>query len=196
MLPDCCLIAINVLQARQLVTALQARARHEDGAPVGGHVQPVRLNYYAYRAQDKDVSHSPEHLESVDLGNLAGVLTYLHHEVVQYSRCWPNEGPGIWRKFGIDRVTRYNVTSMCTAAAISVGVSAVRGNGTAVAVAATDDAAGDALEVHAAVPALARHGLCLLTVCGFCLNLMWTHKIVSMAFSEKRRKWLRKDAEQ
>ena len=56
--------------------------------------------------------------------------------------------------------------------------------------------AGDALEVHAAVPALARHGLCFLTVCGFCLNLMWTHKIVSMALSEKRRKWLRKDAEQ
>ena len=50
--------------------------------------------------------------------------------------------------------------------------------------------------LHAAVPALARHGLCFLTVCGFCLNLMWTHKIVSMAFSEKRRKWLRKDAEQ
>jgi hypothetical protein len=25
---------------------------------------------------------------------------------------------------------------------------------------------------------------------------MWVHKIVSMAFSEKRRKWLRKDAEQ
>ena len=46
------------------------------------------------------------------------------------------------------------------------------------------------------MPALARHGLCFLTVCGFCLNLMWTHKIVSMAFSEKRRKWLRKDAEQ
>jgi hypothetical protein len=56
--------------------------------------------------------------------------------------------------------------------------------------------AGDALEVNAAVPAPARHGLCFLTVCGFCLNLMWVHKIVSMAFSEKRRKWLRKDAEQ
>ena len=100
--------------------AKTAHARHDDGAPVGGHAQPTRLNYYAYRAQDKDFSHSPEHLESVDLGNLPGVLTYLHHEVVQYSRCWPNEGPGIWRKFGIDRVTRYNVTSMCTAATISV----------------------------------------------------------------------------
>ena len=35
-----------------------------------------------------------------------------------------------------------------------------------------------------------------LSLAGFCLNLMWVHKIVSMAMSEKKRKWLRKDAEQ
>ena len=56
--------------------------------------------------------------------------------------------------------------------------------------------AGSKLKVNRAIPSLVRHGLCFLTICGFCLNLMWVHKIVSMAFSEKRRKWLRKDAEQ
>jgi hypothetical protein len=55
---------------------------------------------------------------------------------------------------------------------------------------------GTKLEVSSSVPAFARRGLCFLTACGFLLNLMWVHKIVSMAFSEKRRKWLRKDAEQ
>ena len=46
------------------------------------------------------------------------MLTYLAHEVVQYSRCWADQGPGIWRKFGISIITRYNVTSKCTAASI------------------------------------------------------------------------------
>jgi len=56
--------------------------------------------------------------------------------------------------------------------------------------------AGAKLEVNQLVPSWVRHTLCGLTVCGFALNLMWVHKICSMAFSEKRRKWLRKDAEQ
>ena len=97
--------------------------------------KPVLLSYYLYRAADGpgpfqaggDVTrtipsssrpgsflHAPEHLESVNLGNLQGVLAYLHHEVTEYSRCWPDRGPGIWRKFGIDRITRWNVTSVCT----------------------------------------------------------------------------------
>lgn len=46
------------------------------------------------------------------------------------------------------------------------------------------------------VPRAVRVMLCGLSVCGFGLNLMWVHKIISMATSEKKRKWLRKDAEQ
>lgn len=46
------------------------------------------------------------------------------------------------------------------------------------------------------VPLWARYVLVGLSLCGFALNLMWVHKIISMATSEKKRKWLRKDAEQ
>ena len=61
-----------------------------------------------------------------------------------------------------------------------------------------DDAAVAArcAALEAAVPAFARWTLAGLSLAGFCLNLMWVHKIVSMAMSEKKRKWLRKDAEQ
>ena len=55
---------------------------------------------------------------------------------------------------------------------------------------------GKSHRLDAAVPAFARWTLAGLSLAGFCLNLMWVHKIVSMAMSEKKRKWLRKDAEQ
>ena len=55
---------------------------------------------------------------------------------------------------------------------------------------------GKSDRLDAAVPAFARWTLAGLSLAGFCLNLMWVHKIVSMAMSEKKRKWLRKDAEQ
>ena len=50
--------------------------------------------------------------------------------------------------------------------------------------------------LDANIPLFVRYTLCGLALCGFGLNLMWVHKIISMATSEKKRKWLRKDAEQ
>lgn len=50
--------------------------------------------------------------------------------------------------------------------------------------------------LDANIPLYVRYMLCGLALCGFALNLMWVNKIIGMAMSEKKRKWLRKDAEQ
>jgi len=50
--------------------------------------------------------------------------------------------------------------------------------------------------VNANIPVVVRHGLSFLCVSGFLLNLMWLNKLIGMLTSEKKRKWLRKDAEQ
>ena len=50
--------------------------------------------------------------------------------------------------------------------------------------------------VDASTPVPMRFLLVGLTIGGFFLNLVWVVKIVSIAMSEKKRKWLRKDAEQ
>jgi hypothetical protein len=46
---------------------------------------------------------------------------------------------------------------------------------------------GERLDAN--IPLVVRYMLCGLAVCGFGLNLMWVHKIIGMATSEKKRKW-------
>jgi len=50
--------------------------------------------------------------------------------------------------------------------------------------------------LDSSIPLVVRYLLSGLACAGFGLNLIWVHKIIGMATSEKKRKWLRKDAEQ
>jgi len=65
---------------------------HRPAAPVAG---PQEVTFYVYRAQS--VANYP--LENVDAADLAGVLWYLHHEVI----------PATPRKYHIDRIRRHKI---------------------------------------------------------------------------------------
>eukprot|EP00965_Chrysotila_dentata_P022981 761603-Pleurochrysis_carterae.AAC.1 len=87
--------------------------------PLPRSQKSVKLNYYIYHAESSlhqkqpNVNfESPAHLENVNVANLQGVLTYLHYEVLPHSKCY--NPPLVTRALGIDRIARYNVTSMAT----------------------------------------------------------------------------------
>lgn len=69
---------------------------------------PLRITYYLYRAANDENYH----LENVNLANMPGVMTYLHHEVVCNGGC-PT------RKFKITRIQRFKITSQATQAAFT-----------------------------------------------------------------------------
>ena len=69
---------------------------------------PVQISFYAYRA----VSNENYPAENVNVGNIEGVMLYLHNEVLQKS-----DGTSSWRKFGITKIKRYKITMKSTQAA-------------------------------------------------------------------------------
>ena len=84
--------------------------------------KPMKRSFYAYRAMcgSEVMSCRPgtsaeARFENVNLANLQGVLGYLHHEVLGYTRC--NKYTGITTQvYGIDRIRRYNITMFNTPA--------------------------------------------------------------------------------
>merc|ERR1712232_488635 len=67
--------------------------------------------FYMYRAQD-DNSRYP--VQNINLGDIAGVMWYLHNEIVSV--------PGPERKYGISRIVRFKVSVRSTSALYSEGL--------------------------------------------------------------------------
>jgi len=74
---------------------LQGSLRNGQAKTCVRATKPVKMNFFMYRAQDSE-KYPPE---NTDLASAAGVMWYLHNEVVKCPR-----------RFNISRVLRYNVT--------------------------------------------------------------------------------------
>jgi hypothetical protein len=82
--------------AAEDAVAVAARVAHATATTDPAPQHPKELTFYMYRATSK---FAPP-LENVNAADLAGVMLYLHREVVIATP----------RKFGIDRIRRYRVT--------------------------------------------------------------------------------------
>lgn len=67
---------------------------------------PTDMTFYMYRAQSK-VDYPPE---DTDLASPAGVVWYIHNEVVARKQTCPGTGSPSGRHYDINRVLRYKVT--------------------------------------------------------------------------------------
>ena len=81
--------------------------------------RPQLLNFYTYRAQCDKVTScrgnglAPSTFEgNVDMANLEGVLSYIHNEILGYTRCERNNE--VTRPYEMSRITRWNVTIRST----------------------------------------------------------------------------------